>query len=138
MHYILLTLITLFSLGCRVSPSEKLNNSTRLNDNQTILETPQGMEWIFEKNYKNWIPAESDIETAEKLLADCFEKQKSGTVNRLDKRTLDEYCRQFVGAEYVNGDKVIWVNCFCKSQTGSFKDCKRRRQLFFQCYFKYF
>ena len=63
--------------------------------------------------YRNPEPAE--IPAAEKLLKECFDKDKSGTVDHFLNRNLDEYNRQFIGATDDAGDRILYVNCFAKS-----------------------
>src|SRR5258706_5004145 len=95
-----------------------------LKDNQAIIKTPEKMEWLFGKGYKSWTPENSDIETAEKLLYDCIAKERTGTVDHLLNRKLEDYNRQFIGAEEENGEKTIYINCFCKAEEKTLKDWK--------------
>jgi hypothetical protein len=67
--------------------------------------------------------SEEDIESAE----NCFagnDMQKMGTVNRLLNRKPEDYLA-VVGAVNSNGEKIIWINCFCKTEESSFKDWKK-------------
>ena len=100
------------------------NMKTELEDYQTILQAEPKMEWVFGKNYKNWTPSLNDIIIAEAILKTAFNDQKRGTVNRLLGRSPDEYFRQFVGAETESGEKIVWINCFCKKELDSFKEWK--------------
>ena len=93
---------------------------------QSVISAEAGEEWVFGKNYKNWQPSDDDINTAEKLLLQAFEDQKRGTINRLLNKSLDDYDRQFIGAIDESGDKIIWINLFCKSEEISFKDWKNK------------
>lgn len=93
---------------------------------EALIDAGKNLDWVFGKNYAGWTPGDKDIETSEKLLNDCFDKQKSGTVNRLLNRKPDDYDRQFIGAIDPNGDKIIWINCFCKGEESSFKDWKNK------------
>jgi hypothetical protein len=95
-----------------------------LKPNQAIVPAIEKMEWAFGKNYKQWTPAGNDIETAEKLLKECFDRGKSGTLNLFQDRTLDDYNRQFIGAVIEGGNRVILVNCFCKSEEKTLKNWK--------------
>ncbi len=104
----------------------KMLSTASLKPNETIIEADKRMEWAFGKNYKNWTPEASDIETAEKILKDCFEKQKMATRNELLNRVPDDYNMQFVGAINENGEKIIWINSFCKEEESSFKEWKTK------------
>jgi hypothetical protein len=95
-----------------------------LKENQAIINAWDKMEWVFGKNYQKWTPFETDIENAEKLINQCFNDQKRGTVNRLLNRKPEDYLMQFVGAINENGEKIIWVNCLCKKEIDVFKDWK--------------
>jgi len=124
---ILLSFISAGSCGkMSDKPKEIIKNNipADLKPNQTIIEAIDNMDWIFGKNYKKWTPSESDIETAEKLIAECFNDQKRGTVNRLLNRKPEDYTMQFVGAIDEKDEKIIWVNCFCSSEIKYFKDWK--------------
>lgn len=83
-----------------------------LKDNQTVIPASHKMEFAFGRNYKQYEPTQDDIDLAEKLLAECFNKEVSGTYNPFFGRKLDQYNRQFVPAEMEGGDKIIWINCF--------------------------
>src|SRR5260370_4573202 len=91
-----------------------------LKSNQTIIPAAPNMDLIYGSNYKNWNPELSDIEKAEKLLKECSIKEKKGDSGRPFAKPLDRYDRQFIGAINENGDKIIWVNCFCKERENFF------------------
>ena len=115
--FFLCTLLVFVSCG-------KNLGSGSLKPDEVVLDADKGMDWVFGKGYSNWAPEDKDIQTAEKLLQDCFDKQKMGTVNRLLDRKPDDYDKQFVGATDASGDKIIWVNCFCKKEESVFKNWK--------------
>ena len=104
----------------------KMLSTSSLKPNETIIDADKKMEWVFGNNYTNWTPDAGDIETAETILKQAFEDQKKPTVNRLLNRSVDDYNMQFVGAVTEKGDKVIWVNSFCKKEESSFKDWKTK------------
>lgn len=91
---------------------------------QAVIETGEKMEWVFGKNYKASTPTTAEIELAEELLSQCFSKQVSGTVNRFSGKKLEDYNRQFLGGITESGEKVIWVNCFCKKESDILKNWK--------------
>jgi len=93
-------------------------------DDYTVLETGKNMDWLFGKNYKEWIPEKEDIEYALMRIDTCFDDQKRGTANRLLDRKPGDYCMQFMGAVNSNGEKLLWINAFCKSQKDNFKGWK--------------
>ena len=121
MRYIIIAIFLVSIVSCK-------SQNNNLKSNQTVISAEPKMDWLFGKNYKNWSPADNDIETAEKLFQQGFDNQKKGMGNkfedRLEGRTTDEYNMQFVGAIDENGDKIIWVNCFCKKEKDSFKKWK--------------
>ncbi|HMT10961.1 MAG TPA: hypothetical protein PKA39_04995 [Ignavibacteria bacterium] len=87
--------------------------SNGLKSNQVILPMPSSVLWACGKNSKAYDPREDDIKAAEDILRACFTKEASGTYNPFFGRKLENYHRQFAGAVLENGDKVIWINCFC-------------------------
>lgn len=93
-------------------------------DDYTVLETGKNFDWIFGDNYKEWKPGKEDIENALQRLDTCFDDQKRGTVNRLLDRKPEDYLMQFMGAVNSNGEKILWINAFCKQQKDSFKKWK--------------
>lgn len=107
---------------------DKKNGDTKLIDElkpyQTILPVMEKMEWAFGRNYKPYSPTPEDIQIAEDVLSQCYSKESSGTANPFFGRKLEDYYRQFVGGELEGGDKVIWINCFCKSELEIFKNWK--------------
>ncbi len=93
---------------------------------QAIVPAVENMRWAFGKNYKTWKPEPKDIETAERLLKECFDKESSGTVNPFSGRKLEDYNRQFIGAVIEGGNRVILVNCFCRSEEKILKNWKEQ------------
>jgi len=87
--------------------------SPGLKPNQVILPIPSSVLWACGKNSKAYEPGEDDIMAAEEILQACFSKESSGTRNPFFGRKLENYHRQFAGVRLENGDKVIWINCFC-------------------------
>ena len=141
MRYLLLTVFFVLIAACdgkmenkKDEKTDKIDNKTDKTDYkqtqyalkpyQVVLPSESKMDWLFGKNYKAWTPSDNDIEAAEKILYTGYGDQKRGTVNRLLYRNLEDYNRQFVGAIDENGDKIIWINCFCKKEEGSFKKWK--------------
>ena len=122
----IIMLLMIISLAACSKITEKTvkNTPADLNPNQTIIDASKNMEWVFGKNYKSWTPSGTDIENAEKLITECFNDQKTGTLNRLLNRKPEDYYRQFVGAINEKGEKIIWVNCFCEKEINFFKDWK--------------
>lgn len=121
---ILLFLMIFFSCGTKQDkpPQDTIDNKPKEDHNyelktyQAIVPARENMNWAYGKNYKPWKPEPNDIELAEKLLKECFEKEKSGTVNPFSGKTLEDYNRQFIGAVIEGGNRVILINCFCRSE----------------------
>ena len=95
-----------------------------LKDDEAVIEAGSDMAWIFGKDYKSWAPSNEDIGNAEKMIKKCFEDQKMGTVNRVLNRKPEDYCKQFIGAVNSNGERILWINMFCKSEISHFKNWK--------------
>lgn len=106
------------------APDNRKVSAGDLKPNQAVIPAIEKMEWAFGRNYKQYGPTADDIETAETLLKECFVKEMTGTVNHFFGRKLDDYNRQFVGAEMEGGDKVIWINCFCAVESEILKKWK--------------
>lgn len=134
-HILLLIVVFAFTAcGAKNTDLKKTENKTDLPKEQVkqkagdlkpyqaLLEFKDAPGWIFPKDYKSYTADESDIEAAEKLLQYAFDDQKRPTVNRVAGKTLDEYNRQFVFALNDKGEKIAWINCFCKSQESDFKN----------------
>jgi len=129
MRQLIIILLLISSISCSGKNDTPAKTSDKpkytLKDYQTIIPAVDNMDYLFGKGYKEYTPAEDDIEAAEKLLIEGMEMQKMGTVNRLLNRKPEDYFRQFVGAINSKGEKIIWVNCFCKTEESSFKDWKK-------------
>ena len=128
MQNIILVSLFLFSFVCskgdnKTDPADKLSYSD-LKDNQAVISTPEKLEWAFGRNYKPYTPTMEDIQTAEEVLLACYNKERTGTENPFAGRKLEDYNRQFIGAEIEGGDKVILINCFCKSRSETLKQWK--------------
>lgn len=136
MRYLIYTFMLFAVLGCGSKVETKQTNQqkevpkeqskTDLKSNQVIIEADVSPLGVFAKNSKIWKPSESDVSAAEKVLLFAFDDQKRGTVNRVLGKKPDDYNQQYIGAEYENGDKCVWINCFCKSQESDFKDWKTK------------
>ena len=91
----------------------KQTSTYQLSPNQVVIKlNDDDFNKLIGKNNRSWTPDENNIGSAEKLIQQCFDDQKRGTVNYLLERTPGEYNHQFVGYLAPNGDKMIWVNCF--------------------------
>jgi hypothetical protein len=71
---------------------------------------------IFGDKYSQRTPDDYEIGIAELQMDELFYNMKRGTVNYLLDRSPGDYNRQFVGALNENGEKIIWINCFCKPE----------------------
>jgi hypothetical protein len=102
------------------------NNITSyaLKDDETIIEAGTHMEWVFGKDYKPWTPSDEDVGNAGEMIEKCFEDQSRGTINRVLGRKPEDYCKQFVGAFNSNGERILWINFFCKQELDIFKEWK--------------
>lgn len=114
------------TIGEIITKDEHKDPNYDLKAYQTTITSETGLERVFGNNYKSWTPSDSDIEQAEKLFKKGFVDQARGTVNRVLYRTRDDYYRQYVGAIDSAGDKIIWINCFCKSEVDHFKEWKNK------------
>ncbi|HEY3251387.1 MAG TPA: hypothetical protein VGK25_09750 [Ignavibacteria bacterium] len=123
---ILLSVIVITACSKMTEKKQEKESNYTLGSDEVIIEAGSNMEREFGKNYKAWTPSDADIEIADKQIARCFENMKMGTVNWLLNRKPDGYNKQFIGAINDKGEKIIWVNCFCKSEANSFKDWKTR------------
>ena len=121
MHNLIFVSLFLFSFVCsqgdnKTNLSDK-HTSGDLKDYQAIVPAREKMEWAFGRNYKPYDPTLEDIQTAEEVLLACYNKEVTGTENPFFGKKLEDYNRQFIGAEIEGGDKVILINCFCKAQS---------------------
>lgn len=114
--------------GGRDMPGYSWNHDTvasyDLTDDETIIEAGTNMEWVFGKDYKPWTPGDTDVGNAEEMIKKCFEDQARGTINRVLNRKPGDYCKQFVGAVNSNGERILWINMFCKKELEIFKEWK--------------
>lgn len=125
--FILLSLAAFSACGKNNFKSGGKESNTgdyKLKDDETIIDVGTHMEWVFGKDYKPWTPGSEDIEKADEMIKKCFDDQANGTVNRVLDRKPDDYCKQFVGAVNSNGERILWVNCFCKKELEMFKKWK--------------
>lgn len=106
------------------SRNDTVITSPGLKSNQVILPMPSSVLWTCGKNSKAYDPGDDDILAAEKILRACFTKEASGTYNPFFGRKLENYYMQFAGAILENGDKVIWINCFCYVDNEYFRKWK--------------
>jgi hypothetical protein len=123
MKYLILLAFMLIAASCGKKDDDPVTGKPpELSSRQTIIPASENMEWAFGKGYKNYSPNAEDVETAELLLKECFNKESSGTHNPFFDRDLNDYNRQFIGAELIGGDKVIMINCFCRDREKDLKN----------------
>ncbi|MBE2218091.1 MAG: hypothetical protein IAE90_07810 [Ignavibacteria bacterium] len=137
MHNILFALLMLSAFVCggkNDTSSNKENikykdtfvTSPGVKPNRVLLPLPESMLWVFGRNSSRFDPGEDDIAAAEEILQACFSKESSGTRNPFFTRKLENYHRQFAGVILENGDKVIWINCFCYVDNEYFRRWKEQ------------
>ena len=71
-------------------------------------------DYIFDKSYK---PAEllaGDIIKIEMLIDKRVRKYNKTAKEYLSIKDLSKYYKQFVAVTNANGEKEVWVNCFCE------------------------
>lgn len=107
-----------------IQGNDTKNTSTNLKDDETIIEVGTHMEWVFGKDYKSWRPSGEDIEKSRQMIRKCFEDQEDAYVNRVLNRKPEDYCKQYVGAVNSNGERILWINMFCKKEIEMFKKWK--------------
>lgn len=81
----------------------------------TIIQPGKYLQHIFGDTYNEAELANEEIEYAFKKIDTCFFDQRRGTVNRLLDMKPADYKMQFVCAVNSKGEKMLWVNAFCKS-----------------------
>lgn len=138
---ILLSLI-LISTSCGESKNEIRTDRSGLNGNNAdtsviaVFPYLPSQHWIF----KDGKPADltsKDIEDIEVLMSKCIEEynpEQEKEFNernlkypeyKLDKKNfvieLKRYKRQYVAVTNNNGEKEVWVNCFCKTRNIDWK-----------------
>lgn len=122
-------LVYIFLIFVLASCSRQESNSipetkAELRQDEAIISAPADLNWAFGRGYKNYTPSNEDIKTALIVLDECFQKETSGALNPFTGRKLDDYNKQFIGAEISGGDKVILINCFCKNKEKDLKNWK--------------
>ena len=136
-HNLILISLFIFSFVCYSGDNKNIGNDPKkeyktgntkpaddLKSYQAIVPVIEKMEWAFGRNYKPYSPTLEDIQIAEDVLLQCYNKETSGIANPFFGRKIEDYNRQFVGGEIEGGDKVTWINCFCKSESEILKKWK--------------
>ena len=126
MYNLIIIFMFIFSFVCSNGDTKKINEpqkennpggnskqTVNLGDRQAIIPATEKMEWAFGRNYKTFTPTAEDIQSAEEILSACYNKEVTGTVNPFLGRKLEDYYRQYVGGVKENGEKIIYINCFC-------------------------
>ena len=137
MHNLVLISLFIFSFVCSSGDNKNIGNDPKkdnktgdtkpaddLKSYQSIVPVMEKMEWAFGRNYKPYTPTLQDIQTAEDVLLQCYNKEVTGTANPFFGRKLEDYNRQFVGGELEGGEKGIWINCICKTESEILKKWK--------------
>jgi hypothetical protein len=127
----LLCVITLFSCGKSTNNGKETKTENKKESTpdkkipgseieHTVITAGKHMEWLFGNAYTPWTPADEDIQYALKRIDTCFYDQKRGTANRLLDMKPEDYRMQFVGVKNSNGERLLWVNCFCRHKVNNF------------------
>lgn len=152
MKYLLFTLIALYIISCRQTPSKVNVSKEKLVDKSIIGVVPYDSteKWAFE-NGKQAELANNDFVIIEELLETCINSYNTQQQKRYNKIMakhpeytlrkedfiidLKVYKRQYVAITNSKGEKEVWVNCFCSTEI---ENWKKDIILFFDggnCYF---
>lgn len=133
---ILLAAITLFS--CSKNSMEKTNKKVIENKKDSVINknipasdieyavvpAPKHLEYLFGGGYMPITPTDNEVSYALKMVDTVFYDQARGTANRLLDMKPRDYYMQVVGIQNPKGERMIWVNCFCRKQLSSFPNWK--------------
>jgi len=102
----------------RTASSEKVDTSVI-----AIIPFRQSMEWLFDENYKSCSLTKTDIIEIENLLDECITdyNNKFSEDKSQDKLIKENYKRQYVAAINKKGEKEIWINCLCQTESNRWK-----------------
>lgn len=80
-----------------------------------IISPGKHMQHVFGNTYSESELSNEELEYAFKKIDTCFWDQRRGTVNRLLDMKPTDYKMQFICAKNAKGEKILYVNAFCKS-----------------------
>ena len=103
-----------------------LTNNTVDTSLITIIPFENSREWIFDKTYSPSTLTQDDIEKIETLMTDCVNKYNKRLTNKHKEDFVidlleEKYKRQYVAVVNKNGDKEVWINCFCQTYGDNWK-----------------
>src|SRR5690349_18332453 len=133
---ILLAAITMFS--CGKNSTDKTDKKVIENKKDSVITknlpssdieyavvpAPKHLEYLFGGGYMSITPTEEEVTYSLKMIDTVFYDQARGTANRLLDMKPRDYCMQIVGVKNPKGERMIWVNSFCKKQLSSFPNWK--------------
>lgn len=90
----------------------------------TILPPGKNMQHIFGDTYTELELTSEEIEYAFRKIDTCFWDQRRGTVNRLLDMKPADYKMQFICAKNSKGEKMLWINGFCKNKSDIYTNWK--------------
>jgi hypothetical protein len=79
----------------------------------TVLKLDRIPDYIFDKSYKTVELSADDISKIEILIGNRVRKYNK-TAKKLLIKDPSKYYKQFIAVTNANGEKEVWVNCFCE------------------------
>lgn len=99
--------------------------------NIVVLQTDKDLEWIYDDDEKPATLNKNDFKIIERLLQKTVQeynrqvearfqhyKKKNPQAVKVHKNNflieLERYKRQYFATQKSNGEKIVWINCFCR------------------------
>jgi len=122
-------MMTTFSLFGQVTPiSDKQFSELKFDTSKTaIIDLPGYLTPVFDSTYKPAILIQRDLSVIDSLLLNAVndfniwqEKNNPGHPWKIDLKSRS-YSKQIIPVTNKNGEKEVWVNCFCSSGFANWK-----------------
>ncbi|WP_277017325.1 hypothetical protein [Flavobacterium lindanitolerans] len=108
--------ISIIILFCILSCSQQ-KQAFRTDKKATIINQSEYINWIAGKEYKPLTPTQSELEQIDIILQDALSKGEFYFLKEQTLKELKNRYRQYICYINGNGDKIVYVNSFCKIPT---------------------
>ncbi len=114
-----LKLIIFFILISFISCSEqkKIIPINKIDDRIAIINSSENINWITKKAYKSWSPNQSELIRIDSVLEKAINEKRFLFLKKQSLMELKERYMQYLCYINDDGDKIVYINSFCKIPT---------------------
>ncbi|SEO96834.1 hypothetical protein SAMN05444671_3853 [Flavobacterium sp. CF108] len=107
--------VYIFLTSC--SQQKKIISSDKFDNRIVIINSSENIKWISKKAYKPWNPNKSELNIIDSVLEKAVIDKRSLFLKQQSLKELKERYMQYLCYINDDGDKIVYINSFCKVPT---------------------